>query len=82
MFLTDHIRDTARPQTYLAHGRFAIFYSVRLIVAGIIGIIHAVCPWWFRFYTAQQIVKSCVGLSQSGRHDDLLEGHRCKCITK
>ncbi len=73
MFMTDHIRGTDRPQTYIQHGKFAMFYSVRLIVAGIVGIVHAIFPWWFKFYTAEQIIKSYVGVSQSGRHDDLLE---------
>lgn len=72
-FLTSHIRDTRKPQTYLEHGRFAMKYSVLLIGAGIIGVIHAVFPWWFKFYTAEQVVKAFVGVNNSGRHDDLIE---------
>lgn len=72
-FLTDHLSGTDKPQTYVEHGRFAMFYSLRLIGAGLIGIIHAICPWCFKFYTAEQIIKSYVEVYQSGRHDDLLD---------
>ena len=72
-FLTDHIRDTDIPQSYLQHGWFAFQNSIWMIVAGVIGIIHAVFPWWFRFYTAEKIVKLYVSVSISGRHDPLLE---------
>lgn len=78
MFLTDHIRDTENPQTYFQHGWFAFRYSIRITVAGVIGIVHAIFPWWFKFYTAEQIIKSYVGVSQSGRHDDLLEKYGLK----
>lgn len=71
-FLTNHIRDTDKPQTYFEHGKFAAFYSARLIVAGVIGIIHAIFPWWFKFYTAEQIIKTYVEVKASGRHDDLI----------
>ncbi len=73
IFLTDHIRETNTPQTYLQHGWFAMRYSVALILAGIIGVIHAIFPWWFKFYTAEQIIKTCKALTRSGRHDELLD---------
>ncbi len=71
-FLTDHLRDTDVPQTYFQHGRFAFTRSVRLIVAGLAGVIHAIFPWWFTFYTSEKIVMTYVEVKASGRHDDLL----------
>ncbi len=72
-FLTDHLRETDTPQTYFGHGKFALTRSLRLIVAGVVGIIHAIFPWWFTFYTSEQIVKTFVEVAKSGRHDDLLD---------
>ncbi len=72
-FLTNHLNETDVPQTYFQHGRFALTRSVRLIVAGVAGVIHAIFPWWFTFYTSEQIVKTFAEVNNSGRHDDLID---------
>ena len=81
-FLTDHLRDTDVPQTYFQHGRFAFTRSVRLIVAGLAGVIHAIFPWWFTFYTSEKIVMTYVEVKASGRHDDLIEKYGLGRTTK
>ncbi len=72
-FLTNHIRDTDAPQTYVNHGRFALKHSFMMIAAGLVGIIHAVFPWWFPFWTAEQIIITYQALSCSGRHNDQID---------
>jgi hypothetical protein len=70
--LTSHVRETDEPQTYLEHGKFALVNSSLLIWAGLLGILHAVCPWWFKFYTSEIVVKSFRKLCDSHRHKDEL----------
>jgi hypothetical protein len=67
-FLTDHIRDTENPQTYWMHGKFAFINSAILIYAGLIGMIHAIFPWWFQFSTSTILIKSFKKLIDSRRH--------------
>lgn len=66
--LTEHVRETENPQTYWTHGKFAFVNSVKLIGAGIIGIIHAVCPWWFKFTTSTVVISSFKKIVDSRRH--------------
>ena len=74
-FMTDHLRNERpeKPQTYFVHGFFAAKHCLWMIVAALAGLIHAVFPWWFKFYTPEQVVKIYCNLANSGRHDDLLE---------
>jgi len=67
-FLTDHIRDTENPQTYWVHGKFAFKNSAILVYGGLIGMIHAIFPWWFKFQTSEIVVKSFKKLVDSRRH--------------
>ena len=73
-FMTDHLLCDCpeRPQSYWEHGRFAMQHSIMLIVAGLAGVIHAVFPWWFKFYTAEEVVKAFKAIESSGRHEKLL----------
>ena len=54
-FMTDHLlhERPERPQSYFQHGRFAMKHSLTLLVAGAAGVVHAIFPWWFKFYTAE-----------------------------
>lgn len=70
---TEHAADTENPQTYWQHGAFAIWNSLRLIWAGIAGVIHGIFPWWFKFYTSTAVIKSFKKLVESRRHKDELE---------
>tara|TARA_Y100000034_G_C6891681_1_gene410323 strand:- start:140 stop:496 length:357 start_codon:yes stop_codon:yes gene_type:complete len=65
---TDHPRDTENPQSYFQHGKFAFTNSALLIWAGIVGIIHAIFPWWFAFYTSTRVIKSFKKIVDSKRH--------------
>ena len=67
-FLTEHIRDTENPQTYWQHGKFAFKNSSIVAWAGILGMIHAVFPWWFKFHTSTTVIKSFKKLVDSRRH--------------
>lgn len=67
-FFTKHIRDTENPQTYWQHGKFAFINSSKVAFAGILGMIHAVFPWWFPFYTSTTVIKSFKKLVDSRRH--------------
>jgi hypothetical protein len=69
---TDHPRDTENPQGYWQHGKFGFINSCKMILAGILGIIHAVFPWWFKFSTSSAIIKSFKTLVDSRRHLDEL----------
>jgi hypothetical protein len=64
----DHPRDTANPQTYWQHGAFAFKNSVVVTLGGIVGIIHAIFPWWFKFTTSTIVINSFKKLIDSGRH--------------
>lgn len=69
---TDHPSQTENPQTYWQHGIFAIANSVKLIWAGIAGIIHGIFPWMFPFYTSTMVIKSFKKLVESKRHKEEL----------
>ena len=70
--LTSHVRETDEPQTYLQHGKFAMVNSSILAWAGILGMIHAICPWWFQFHASETVVNSFRKLCDSRRHKDEL----------
>lgn len=72
---TDHPGQTAEPLSYRQHSAFAIRQSVRLIFAGVQGIIHGIFPWMFRVRTAEHVIKTAAMLERTGRHTDLIEKH-------
>lgn len=65
---TKHPNDTENPQSYWEHAVFGMTNSIKLILAGIVGIIHAIFPFWFAFYTSSRVIKSCKKLIDSRRH--------------
>ena len=67
---TAHPRETRAGQGYWAHGWFALRHSLLLIWAGLAGLVPAVFPWWFPFYTANTVIRVFARLRVSGRHDD------------
>ena len=73
-FLTDHLRNNGESsQTYWEHGRFAFKNSLVLVWGGLLGIIHAVFPWWFPFATSSIVITSFKKLIDSGRHRNELQ---------
>lgn len=66
--LTEHPGDTANPQSYWQHGRFAGWNSLILIYGGILGVIHAFLPFIFPFNTSTIVIKSFMKIAKSGRH--------------
>lgn len=73
-FMTDHLLHDRpeKPQSYWQHGRFAMKHSLTLLVASVAGVIHAIFPWWFKFYTAERVIRVFKEIEASGRHEDLL----------
>ncbi len=65
---TKHPNDTENPQSYWKHAVFGMTNSIKLILAGIVGIIHAIFPFWFPFYTSSRVIKSYKKLIDSRRH--------------
>lgn len=76
-FMTDHLlhERPERPQSYFQHGRFAMKHSLTLLVAGAAGVVHAIFPWWFKFYTAEKVVQVYTQIDRSGRHEELLRDY-------
>jgi len=67
-YFTRHPGETDVPQTYLEHGKFAIYNSSRLLMASFAGIAHGIFPEFFKFYTSSAIIISCKKLIDSGHH--------------
>ena len=65
---TDHPGETSNPQTYWEHGKFAAGNSFKLIVACFAGLIHAVYPPAFPFYTSTRVIRAFKKLVESDRH--------------
>tara|TARA_R110000751_G_scaffold282488_2_gene385655 strand:+ start:178 stop:522 length:345 start_codon:yes stop_codon:yes gene_type:complete len=65
---TGHITDTDNPQSYWVHGRFAFMNSFKLLLCCILGMIHAVFPWWFKFTTSTAVIKAFKIIVDSKRH--------------
>lgn len=65
---TEHPRQTDNPQSYFAHGKFAFKHSFMLFWSGIVGMIHAFCPWWFPFTTSTIVIKCFKKIVDSNRH--------------
>lgn len=72
-WFVNHPADTANPQTYWQHGAFAIWNSMKLIWAGLAGVIHGIFPPAFPFYTSTRIIQSFKKLVISRRHVDELK---------
>ena len=74
-FMINHLRYERpdKPQTYIEHGLFSAKHSLWMIWAALAGLVHAVFPWWFKFYTPEQVIRIYCKLAHSGRHDDLME---------
>ena len=80
---TNHPNEGIAPQSYWTHGKFALLNSIIVVYGGILGIIHAFCPWWFPFATSTIIIKSFDKLIKSRRHVDELKEHLPEdCIRK
>lgn len=67
-FFTNHIKDTKNPQSYYQHGKFAFINSAKITIAGLLGMVHAIFPWWFPFVTSTAVIKSFKSLVDSKRH--------------
>lgn len=72
-FLTDHIRDTGSPQSYLQHGYIAGKYGFLMIFYGLIGILHAIFPFWFKFTTSSFLLRTVKLLIDTRRHSKEIE---------
>lgn len=67
---TKHPNQTVNPQGYWKHGIFAFLNCINLIFYSILGIIHSVFPFWFKFSTSTAIIKCFKKLVDSERHQD------------
>ena len=70
---TEHPNDTDNPQGYWKHGIFAFTNWVVLIWYCLLGIIHSVFPFVFKFSTSSAIIRSYRKLVLSDRHLPELE---------
>ena len=70
---TEHPNDTDNPQGYWKHGIFAFTNCVVLIWYCLLGIIHSVFPFVFKFSTSSAIIRSYRKLILSDRHLPELE---------
>jgi len=74
---TKHPNDTAGPEGYWVHFHRSFFNGWVLIWAGITAIIHAVFPWWFKFYTVETLIRIYwTTLHNSIRHANLIEKYK------
>lgn len=73
LLFTEHPGETENSQTYWQHGKFAAGNSFKLIWAGIAGVVHAVYPPAFPFYTSTRVIKSFKKIVESKRHIDELK---------
>ena len=70
--MSEHLSGTRRPATYRSHFANAAGGSVRLLVAGLAGLCHAVLPSVFPFFTSTEVIRLFRELVASGRHDNEL----------
>ena len=71
-WFTDHPGETENPQTYWQHGLFASYNSMIMIWGGLAGLVHAIFPPAFPFYTSTILIKSFKKLVISKRHKEEL----------
>lgn len=69
----EHPKSTGNPQDYFTHRDNAIRESSKLIIAGIVGVIHGLVPCISPFYSSTQVIKSFKGLVDSRRHKEELK---------
>jgi hypothetical protein len=70
---TQHPNETANPEGFWKHFHRSFTNGFVLIGAGIVAIIHAFCPFWWKFYTAETVIRLYwTHIHTSGRHDDLI----------
>lgn len=67
---TKHCNQTVNPQGYWTHLKFACLNSIYIIYYGILGIIHGIFPFLFKFSTSTAIIKCFKKLVDSRRHHD------------
>ena len=65
---TEHPQSTDNPQGYWAHGFFSFTNSMVLLWFCLLGIVHAVFPFIFKFDTSSAIIRSFKKLVKSNRH--------------
>lgn len=66
---SEHLANGGQnPQSYMQHCRFACMNSAILIYGGLIGIIHGIFPFLFKFNTSSIVIKSMKKLIDSRRH--------------
>ena len=70
---TKHPSETENPQTYWQHGKSAFINSWILIWGGVLGVIHAIFPFLFKFATSTIVIKSFNKLVATRRHKDELK---------
>lgn len=56
------------PQNYFTHAGNAVYWSVRLMIAAIIGLIHGVFPFLFPFYTSSEVIRAFRDIVKSKQH--------------
>mgnify|MGYP001279960495 CR=1 FL=1 len=64
----EHPNETNNPQGYWQHGLFAFINCVILIWYCLLGIIHSIFPFVFKFSTSSAIIRSFRKLVLSDRH--------------
>ncbi len=65
---TKHPYQTENPQGYWEHGLFAGKNSLTIMWYGVLGLVHAVFPFWFPFATSSCIIRMFRKLVDSKRH--------------
>ena len=70
---TEHPNDTDNPQGYWKHGIFAFTNCVILIWYCLLGIIHSIFPFVFKYSTSSAVIRSFRKLVLSDRHGPELE---------
>jgi hypothetical protein len=65
---TEHPNSTKNPQGYWAHFSFSFTNSMKLLWFSVLGVIHSVFPFAFKFSTSSAIIRSFKKLVESDRH--------------
>ena len=69
------INNDVNPQTWRKHFKVAFFGSLKMIFYGVGGVVHAFFPEIkvLQFWTSSGIIRICLLLLRSRRHDDEFE---------
>lgn len=73
MSFFSHLKETENPQSYYDHWKVAFFGSLKLIGAGIAGLIHSFVPPLFPFFTSTRVIQVFKILVDTRRHKDEIE---------